>query len=125
MNLLSIALGGAVGALARYGVSVAALRLVGPGFPVGTLAANLAGCLLIGLLAGWAAHAGPMPVPLERALRVGFLGALTTFSTFSLDLVVLMERGANAAAAGYAVASVLGGVGAVFAGLAVARGLWA
>lgn len=116
-----IAAGGAVGALARYGVMVLAAQLWGAAFPWGTLTVNVVGSFILGVLIEafalvWSAGEG-----VRAFLVVGMLGAFTTFSTFSLDVVTLYERGAMAAAAAYVLASVILSVLAVFAGLALAR----
>ena len=114
---LGVALGGALGAMARYGTDSAMMRLAGPNYPWGTLAVNLVGSLALGLLIGAAAHGLHLSQE-TRALDVtGFLGAFTTFSTFSLNTVTLIERGETAAALGYVLGSVLFGVGLFFAGL--------
>lgn len=116
-----IAAGGAVGALARYGVMVLAAQLWGGAFPWGTLTVNVVGSFILGVLIEafalvWSAGEG-----VRAFLVVGMLGAFTTFSTFSLDVVTLYERGAMAAAAAYVLASVILSVLAVFAALALAR----
>ena len=97
---LAIALGGALGAVARYSLALAATRLVGAGFPWGTLIANLAGCLLLGGLAEWALHSESLSPWLQKGLGVGVLGALTTFSTFAHDTFRLAEEGRLGHAAG-------------------------
>ncbi len=123
--LLQIALGGALGALARYASALAMLRLVGPGFPLGTLAVNIAGSFLMGLAAvavlarGGEALRGAAPF-----LMPGLLGGFTTFSAFSLETVMLIERGRAAAAAFYVAASVGGGIAALVLGMWLARGWW-
>ncbi len=118
MNALLVALGGAVGALARYGLGLAAVRLWGAGVPWGTWAANAVGSLLIGLalplVAGDRAR---------LALVVGGLGSFTTFSTYSADTVLLWEAGRRALAVANAAGSVAVGVACVLAGLALGRHL--
>lgn len=115
-QLLGIALGGALGAVARYGVALLAVRVWGPGFPVGTWAANLLGSFLIGLAVPFFAAHGSETARL--ALVVGVLGSFTTFSAFSLETLVLWEAGRP----GLALLNALGAVvlGLAFAGL----GLW-
>ena len=114
--LLLVMTGGAVGAGARFGVS----RWLGAGaWPWATLAANLSGGLLMGLLAG--ALMAREAESARLALGVGLLGGFTTFSAFSLEVVALLERGAWGAGLGYALASVLGAVAACALGLAAAR----
>ncbi|OQW62008.1 MAG: camphor resistance protein CrcB [Proteobacteria bacterium HN_bin10] len=117
MQVLWVALGGALGALARYGVSVGAERWLGLAFPWGTLIVNAAGGLAMGLLA---ARVGPEQEALRLALGVGVLGGFTTFSAFSLETVRLMEHQFGLAAL-YAVASVVLSVGACWLGLSLGR----
>ena len=114
---LVVALGGAFGAMARYGTDSALMRLAGPGFPWGTVAVNLLGSLVLGLLIGAAAHGLHLSQEVRALVVTGFLGAFTTFSTFSLNTVTLIERGETAAALGYVAGSVVFGVGLFFAGL--------
>ena len=120
-NLLLVMLGGAIGAALRYQVGRAALGLAGPGFPWGTLTVNLVGGLLMGVLAGAAMSEGAGERPLWLFLGVGVLGGFTTFSAFSLELFAMIERGDIGAAASYVLASVLGSVLLLFAGLWLAR----
>ncbi|EFL90074.1 fluoride efflux transporter CrcB [Ahrensia sp. R2A130] len=122
LHLFLIFLGGGLGAASRHLVNGAALRALGPAFPAGTLAVNVVGSLLMGLFIGWAIRNGTSN---ETRLLVatGFLGGFTTFSAFSLDVANMWERSATSAAFGYIAASVLLSVGAVFAGLAIARNL--
>jgi len=91
-NILIIGLGGAFGAVSRYSLAHLAINLFGKGFPFGTLIANFVGSLLMGLLFGLIESGSLMP-QVRIALGVGFLGAFTTFSTFSLDTVLLLQQG--------------------------------
>lgn len=120
-TLLHVALGGAIGASARYLTGVACLRLMGPGFPWGTLAVNVIGSFLMGaiviLLAELSANR------FAPLLMTGLLGGFTTFSAFSLDAVTLWERGETMQAATYVAASVVLSLAALMAGLFVARTL--
>ena len=120
-TLLHVALGGAIGASARYLTGVAALRLMGPGFPWGTLVVNVIGSFLMGaiviILAELSANR------FAPLLMTGLLGGFTTFSAFSLDAVTLWERGETMQAATYVVASVVLSLAALMAGLFVARTL--
>ena len=116
MRLLLVALGGAVGALARYGVGLASVRLAEAGWPVGTWAVNAAGCLAIGLAIPLVADDR-----VRLALVVGVLGSFTTFSTFSADTVLLWEAGRRALAVANAAGSVVVGLAFVAIGLAVGR----
>ena len=120
-NLLLVMLGGAIGAALRYQAGRAALELIGPGFPWGTLIVNLAGGLLMGVLAGTAIGDGGGEKPLWLFLGVGVLGGFTTFSAFSLELFAMLERGELAIAASYVLASVLGSVMLLFGGYWLAR----
>ena len=122
MAYLLAALGGALGALARWGVAEALPRTDG-GWPWATLLVNLTGCLLIGVLTGVLANRSPEPAWARPFLAVGVLGGFTTFSAFAVEVVGLGDAGALVPAAGYVLASVVGGVLAVAAGIrAVRRG---
>ena len=121
MNLSLVMLGGALGAGARHLVGRLTLALFGAGFPWGTLAVNLIGGLAMGLLAGSVLRLGASGEAWRLFLGVGVLGGFTTFSSFSLDVVTLAERGAIALALGYALLSVVGAIAALVAGLALAR----
>ncbi|SDH05792.1 fluoride efflux transporter CrcB [Roseospirillum parvum] len=121
--LAAVAVGGAGGAVCRYVLSVLVTRLFGHGFPWGTLAVNLLGALLMGMLIEAAAlrwSLGPLP---RALLVVGFLGGFTTFSTLSLDMVTLIERQQVVLAVVYATVSVGLGVAALFGGLSLVRWL--
>ena len=120
-NFLQVALGGALGAMARLGVNILAGRLTA--LPLGTLAVNVAGCLAMGLLASVLALRGGQH--LAPLLLTGVLGGFTTFSAFALDTLVLWERGAAGLAMGYVAASVLLSLAAVAAGLTIGRGIFA
>ncbi len=122
ISLLLVMMGGALGAGARYLVGKALLGWLGADYPWGTLAVNVLGGLAMGALAGMLARmtAGDQA---RLFLAVGVLGGFTTFSAFSLELVTMLERGAMMTALGYALASVAGAVIALFAGLAMTRGL--
>ena len=124
MNLLLVMLGGAIGAGSRHLVGRGIFLAVGPDFPWATMTINIAGGLLMGLLAGSLARLGQGGEAWRLFLGVGILGGFTTFSSFSLDVVVLAERGALAAAGAYVAVSVAGSIAALFAGLALARSLW-
>ncbi len=120
MQLFLVMAGGAIGAGARFLVGRAALAALGPGWPWGTLAVNIAGGLLMGLLAGALLRIDGGEA-WRLLLGVGVLGGFTTFSAFALETVTMIERGALVAAAGYVALSVTGAIGALFAGLAMAR----
>ena len=121
LTWISVAAGGALGAVLRYGVNIASTSLWGLNFPIATMIVNVLGSLILGLLSGFFAHYGN-PSPEMRAFIVtGALGAFTTFSTFSLDSVTLFERGAYMPLALYIGGSVLLGIGAFFIGLFLVR----
>ena len=122
MDLLLVMSGGALGAGARHLFGRGALALFGAGLPWGTLGVNVIGGLLMGMLAGGLAR-GLVSEPARLLLGVGVLGGFTTFSAFSLDAMMLFERGAVALAAGYVAASVAGALLALAAGLGLVRAL--
>jgi CrcB protein len=126
IKLLLVALGGAVGSSARYLFGVQATRLLGVGWPYGTLGVNIVGGLLMGLLAGWLAQRGGLDQERWRVLLgVGVLGGFTTFSAFSLETALMIERRDYAGAAGYVALSVVLSVAALFAGLLLSRRMFA
>ncbi|MBU7596647.1 fluoride efflux transporter CrcB [Streptomyces sp. P38-E01] len=112
MNWLLVLLGGALGAPLRYLTDVGVQRRHDSGFPWGTLAVNVAGCLVLGVLTGLALH-GAVPDSLRLLLGTGLCGALTTYSTFSYETLRLAESGAR----GRAVLNVVLSVGTGFAAL--------
>jgi CrcB protein len=126
ISSLLVALGGGAGAWLRFLAGRAAAAVAGPAaisaFPWATLAVNLLGSLAMGLLAGVLARHGAHDEVWRLLLGVGVLGGFTTFSAFSLEIVLLAERGAIGLAALYAGVSLAGGVGGLIAGLAIARG---
>ena len=125
-NFLLVAVGGAAGAVSRYALSLQALRWLGSSWPYGTLAANVLGGLLMGVLAGGLAQRGGGDVDRWRLLLgVGLLGGFTTFSAFSLEVVQMADRRAWGEAAIYALGSVVLSVGAVLAGMLMIRRLLA
>ena len=121
MNYLIVFLGAGFGGAARHGVNVLSTRLVGTGFPAGTLVVNALGCLLMGLIAGTFAFRGHLPQEMRLFLTTGILGGFTTFSTFSLDAALLWERGETGLAALYVGASLVLSLAGVAAGLALTR----
>jgi CrcB protein len=125
-KFILVAVGGATGAMARYALGVQALRLWGPAWPFGTFIANLSGGLLMGVLAGYLAHRGGADQERLRVLLgVGVLGGFTTFSAFSLETALMIERRTYGQAFTYAVASVLLSISALFVGLMLARKVFA
>ena len=122
-RLLIVAAGGALGAVARYGVGVWTQRLLPTAqWPWATLTVNVVGGLLMGVLAGWLAfRGGANSESLRLFAAVGVLGGFTTFSAFSLEAALMIERRQLAMAGGYVAASVLLSIAALFIGLMVAR----
>ena len=118
MILLGLILAGAGGALLRYEVELHVRRRLGPDFPYGTLLINVSGSFALGLLTGLAEHQGA-PAALVTVLGTGLLGAYTTFSTFTVDSVGLVQRGRVGATAVNIGASVVLGLGAAALGLVV------
>jgi CrcB protein len=121
MLYLIVFVGAGIGGALRHGVNVAATKLFGLGFPLGTLIVNVTGSFAMGLLAGYFAYRAGVPQHVRLFLTTGILGGFTTFSTFSLDAAVLIERHAYGAAAGYLVGSVAAALSGLFFGLAVFR----
>jgi CrcB protein len=122
-SIILVMSGGAIGAGLRYGLS-RALPVGAAGWPWATFAANVLGGLAMGVLAGWVLRGDNSAEPLRLFVGVGVLGGFTTFSAFSLEMAQMIERGHGAMAAGYAFASVLLALGALFAGMALARTIW-
>ena len=118
MQWLAVALGGAFGAMGRFAVNAAIFPMFGGRLPVGTLVVNVLGSILMGLCYVLIIERGVLPAELRNLLMVGFLGAFTTFSTFSLDTLALWQNGHLALAAAYVVLNVVlclaGTLGAIF-----------
>lgn len=121
MGYLVVFLGAGIGGALRHGVNLAAARLFGFGFPLGTLIVNLAGSFMMGALAGWFAFRMGIPQHMRLFLTTGILGGFTTFSAFSLDAALLIERHAYWLAAAYIAGSVVASILALFAGLSIFR----
>ena len=122
MLYLIVFLGAGIGGAMRHGVNVAATRLFGLGFPYGTFIVNVLGSFLMGLFAGYFAFRPGVSQHMRLFLTTGLLGGFTTFSTFSLDAALLIERHAWGLAIGYVVGSFAAGLSALFLGLALFRG---
>ena len=122
MLYLIVFLGAGIGGAMCHGVNVAATRLFGLEFPYGTFIVNVVGSFAMGLLAGYFAYRAGVSQHVRLFLTTGILGGFTTFSAFSLDSALLIERHAYGLAAGYMVGSVAASVSALFFGLAVFRG---
>ena len=124
MLYLIVFLGAGIGGAMRHGMNVWAARAFGFGFPFGTLIVNILGSFLIGLLAGFFAYrAGLVPQHVRLFLTTGVLGGFTTFSAFSLDAALLIERHAYAMAAAYILGTVVVSLVALFLGLALFNGV--
>jgi len=121
MLYLIVFLGAGIGGALRHGVNVGATRLFGFGFPFGTFIVNVVGSFVMGLFAGYFAYRSGVPQHVRLFLTTGILGGFTTFSTFSLDAAVLIERNSFGLAMGYMVGSVAAGIAALFFALAVFR----
>lgn len=119
-----VALGGAIGAVLRYSVIVSATRILGAGFPMGTMIVNVAGSFLMGIAAAVMLQRG-QGTALVPFLMVGVLGGFTTFSAFSMDAMALVEKGRMAGAAVYVLGSVSLSILALFLGLTIARSILA
>ncbi len=117
MSYFIVFLGAGIGGMMRHGANIAVTRAVGTGFPLGIMAVNVIGCLLMGLIAGWFALKGQAGQEWRLFLATGILGGFTTFSAFSLDTALLWERGELGLAALYVVGSVVLSLAGVFAGL--------
>ena len=120
-----VALGGGIGSLTRYQAGRALARVAGPQalatFPWATLTVNVLGSLAMGLLAGWLARHGSANETWRLFIGVGLLGGFTTFSAFSLEMMLLIERGQASTAFVYAAVSLLAGLSALYIGLIVMR----
>lgn len=119
-NVFLVALGGGLGAAARYGVSLS-VPVRADQWPVATFTINVAGSLLIGVLGGWLAMKGDAGEPFRLFLGVGILGGFTTFSAFSLETMRMIERNDWVGASTYSIGSVLAGLAAVAIGLLMAK----
>ncbi len=124
-GILYVALGGALGASLRHLLGMATLKTLGPDYPYGTMMANVLGSFLMGMLAGWLALKVSGGQNLRLFLGVGLLGGFTTFSAFSLEAVLMYERKAYGALAGYVGSSVILSIGALVVGLILARKIFA
>ena len=120
-TLFAVALGGAVGASGRYLFNLQAMRLMGLGFPWGTLGVNIIGSFIMGILAESLALRFNVSAEMRSFLMTGVLGGFTTFSAFSLDAGVMIERNDFALAGLYIAASVVGSIAALFLGLYAVR----
>lgn len=124
MPVFAIAVGGAVGAVLRYGMSNGITQWLGRGFPYGTLSVNVLGSLLMGLLYVLLIDRIAVSAEWRAALLIGLLGAFTTFSTFSMETLNLIEQGALLKAALNIILSVVLCLGATWIGVLAGRQLW-
>ena len=123
MLLVAIGFAGALGALARYGVSLVALRWLGEEFPYGTLFVNLSGCFLLGVIAELTMEDAGLAPETRAILGTGFVGAFTTFSTFGVETYRAMQAGSWGVAASNVAINVVGGIVLVAAGVSLATAL--
>ncbi|MBX9820356.1 fluoride efflux transporter CrcB [Afipia birgiae] len=121
MSYLLVFIGGGLGASLRHAVNVGCARACGLNFPYGTFVINITGSLVMGLIAGYLAFKGEASQPWRLFVMTGILGGYTTFSAFSLDAVLLYERGELGVAAFYVVGSVVLSIAGLLAGLALVR----
>lgn len=121
ITLLWIAVAGAAGTVARYGVQRLCLSWIGPGFPWGTLAANALGCFLFGWIAERASERFTISPEFSAVMLTGFLGAFTTFSTFAFETGDFMRQGAYGMAMANLLLNQVLGVGLFFAGVHLGR----
>lgn len=118
---LAVAVGGAAGSVLRFLTSSWVVAHWPRQYYLATLAVNLAGCLAIGFLSAWFLTRTDIPLVLRAGLTMGVLGGLTTFSSFSLEVLRLVENGQPGTAIGYLLASLIGGLGAAWLGMSLAR----
>jgi fluoride exporter len=121
MGFLIVFLGGGLGAALRHGVNLLSARLLGTGLNYATLFENVTGSVIMGLLVGYFAFKGGVPQHWRLFLTTGILGGYTTFSAFSLDTILLYERGELGLAALYVILSVALSVGGLLGGLTLIR----
>lgn len=123
-SIFYVALGGAVGASLRHMLGLAAARIFGAGFPIGTLSANVLGSAVMGLLFGYLSLKANGGEALRLFIGVGLLGGFTTFSAFSLESIMMIERKAYGAFISYVSLSLVLSLLAIMAGLWVSRGVF-
>jgi len=121
MGYLVVFFGAGIGGALRHGVNMGATKLFGTGFPMGTFIVNVVGSFLMGLLASYFAYRTGVPQHTRLFLTTGILGGFTTFSAFSLDAALLVERQAYSLATAYVLGSVVLSLIALFAGLSIFR----
>jgi fluoride exporter len=120
-KILLVMAGGSLGAAGRYLISLGAIRLFGTGLSWGTFLANMSGCFLIGVLFALADRVSLLTPSLRLFFMTGFLGALTTFSTYALEVVAAIRGGGFGVAAITFLANNIGGIGLVLAGIGLVQ----
>jgi CrcB protein len=125
MSSILVFIGAGLGGVFRHLLNFAIVSTMGSAFPYGILAINVIGSTLMGLMAGWFAFHGEAPSEVKLFIGTGILGGFTTFSAFSLDTALLIERGETGLAAAYVAASVALSILGLFAGLWAMRALLA
>jgi len=123
MTVVLVGVGGFFGAIARYGIDSFVSRATGGSFPFGTLVVNVSGALVLGILYAMTVERAALPAEIRAPVMIGFIGAYTTFSTWMLETWRLAEDGAMLAAAVNIGGSVVLGLAAMFAGLAIGRAI--
>lgn len=123
MGYLIVFLGGGIGSMIRHGVNRASTALIGTDYPAGTLIVNIIGSTIMGLIIGWFASRAGDSQQFRLFLTTGIMGGFTTFSAFSLDTVVLWQRGEHVTAALYVIISVAASLAGLCAGLLAMRSL--
>jgi CrcB protein len=119
VNILLIAIGGALGSVARYLLSASLLRVTGSLFPVGTFAVNVIGCLAFGVIAGAAEQRMPLSPELRALLLIGLLGGFTTFSSYAFESLALVRDGQFFAATVNIVGQVIAGLVGMWVGYVI------
>ena len=123
ITFFQVALGGAIGAMLRFGVGISMLRVTGAGFPLGVMTVNIVGSFIMGAFMAFSFHRGMDH--LNAFVMAGLLGGFTTFSAFSLEAFTLFERGQVIQAGLYVLLSVTLSLAALVLGVWLARGIWA
>jgi CrcB protein len=119
--VVTVFIGAGIGGALRHGVNLTAARLFSTGFPFGTLTVNVVGSFVMGVAVAWFALLASPSQPWRLFLTTGVLGGFTTFSAFSLETALLIERGAPLVAGAYVLISVAASIGALFLGLLLVR----
>jgi len=120
---LLVFIGGGIGSMLRHGANLIGASVFGLNIPAGTLFVNISGSLAMGLLAGWFAFRGHSDQLTRLFLTTGILGGFTTFSAFSLEAALLLERGQTVGATLYVIGSAAIAIAGIFAGIAIIRAL--